>query len=199
MGELGIKSSESRRKILESAVYCLARIGVEKASISAIAEKSGKSRGLVAHYFPKKSELFPTVIRHIVDQFGEGLHKDPDVDSPLFKSVRFNLKFFIQHRDYFSCMILFYYYSAVRPEYRILNTNIIRGTLTRLSKEIAFEKLSRGVTITSETSDRLAEMIQRYLIGALQHHFGSNHGNSADQFSENVVHHVREILQIRED
>lgn len=62
------KGERTRIRILEGAIRCIAIQGIEDLTFQAIADECGISQPLVVHYFKKKDQVFPEVIRHLVER-----------------------------------------------------------------------------------------------------------------------------------
>ncbi len=63
-----IKGSQTKQRILESAIHCLAEHGPSGATFQAIADHCKISQTLVVHYFRKKENVFPDVIDYLVER-----------------------------------------------------------------------------------------------------------------------------------
>ena len=67
------KSGRTRRRILESAMECLARHGYKALSVSQVAEAAGLSRATAIYHFPSRRDLVEALIAHVtrrrVDMF----------------------------------------------------------------------------------------------------------------------------------
>ncbi len=54
---VGANGEETRRRILDAAMRCVAEVGYERATIREIARKAEMTSGSLYHYFPNKTEL----------------------------------------------------------------------------------------------------------------------------------------------
>ncbi|NLA66319.1 MAG: TetR/AcrR family transcriptional regulator [Leucobacter sp.] len=61
------RSRETRVRILESTVDCLAKLGWQATTTSVVAERSGISRGALQHHFPTREELVLAAITHMFE------------------------------------------------------------------------------------------------------------------------------------
>jgi AcrR family transcriptional regulator len=59
---------ETREKILQAAVCCLAEDGYAATTTSRIQERAGVSRGSLLHQFPSRDDLLIAAIQHLCDQ-----------------------------------------------------------------------------------------------------------------------------------
>lgn len=62
------RSRETRRKILESAVHCLATYGWQGATMAVVADHVDISRGALQHHFPTREDLMLAAIDHVAEQ-----------------------------------------------------------------------------------------------------------------------------------
>ncbi|MBR8742084.1 TetR/AcrR family transcriptional regulator [Nocardiopsis sp. MG754419] len=69
------RSRATRARLLDAAVGCLAERGVSGATVGAVAERAGVSRGAAQHHFPTREELLLAALRHMVDGRGEDLRR----------------------------------------------------------------------------------------------------------------------------
>lgn len=60
-----------RQQIVQAAVRCLAKGGVNAFTVSEICAEAGISHGLINHYFPSKEELLITTYHAVADQLGQ--------------------------------------------------------------------------------------------------------------------------------
>ena len=60
-------ADERREALLQAALRCIVRLGVEKSSVRAIAEEAGVSVGLINHHYGSKEALVAAAYRHVAD------------------------------------------------------------------------------------------------------------------------------------
>jgi AcrR family transcriptional regulator len=134
------KGQKTALRILEAAGRCIAQIGAEKTSITAIAQEAKLKRSLIAYHFPKKDEIFFQVMIHIMMQFGQSfLKKRPQYDDPkqdLRALIEAYMDYFQEYPHYFHCYLHCIYMAAVHDRYKILNTKIIRRIVIRIMTKI---------------------------------------------------------------
>jgi AcrR family transcriptional regulator len=63
------KSSETRRRLLDAAVLCLAEIGYAKSTTARIAHYAGVSRGCQTYHFGTRAELLTGAVEHVLQLF----------------------------------------------------------------------------------------------------------------------------------
>lgn len=71
-----------RRTLIEAAIRCLARDGIEGLSVRHICAEAGVSVGLINHHFPNKDALVAAVYRHMSAELGKALRAAVDAAPP---------------------------------------------------------------------------------------------------------------------
>lgn len=69
------RSRATRARLLDAAVGCLAERGAAGATVGAVAERAGVSRGAAQHHFPTREDLFLAALRHMLDHRGAELER----------------------------------------------------------------------------------------------------------------------------
>jgi AcrR family transcriptional regulator len=59
------RSAETRRRILDAAVDCLASLGYAGTTTTEVADRAGVSRGAQLHHFPTRQELVSAAVQHL--------------------------------------------------------------------------------------------------------------------------------------
>ncbi|MFD8478405.1 TetR/AcrR family transcriptional regulator [Kitasatospora sp. NPDC059673] len=59
------RSRATRRRLLEAAVECLAEVGWNGSTVSAVAERAGVTRGAAQHHFRTREDLFTAAVEHV--------------------------------------------------------------------------------------------------------------------------------------
>ncbi len=67
------KSSETRRRVIEAAIACVAGQGLRHATAGRIAERAGISWGGIQHQFGDKEAIFEAVLQQVLDDFSADL------------------------------------------------------------------------------------------------------------------------------
>jgi AcrR family transcriptional regulator len=62
------RSRATRRRLLESAVTCLAEHGWSGSTVTVVAEHAGVSRGAAQHHFPTREDLFTAAVEHVAEE-----------------------------------------------------------------------------------------------------------------------------------
>jgi AcrR family transcriptional regulator len=191
------KGQRTSDRILLAAADCIASIGIERTSITAIAARAKVSRGLVAHYFPVKSRLFKQVMLKIAQEAYTTIEQPPQELSPQEKIVhmfRSNVEFFIENRNFFTCLMLFYYYAGLKSDFKALNTQFNARATSRLI-EYLNEIEVRGAKAKSQINSRMmAESIHRELVGAIQKYFIDHHHLDSQAYVDLCLKAIRHRL-----
>ena len=187
------KGEQTALAILEAAAQCIARIGIEKTSITEIAKKADVSRGLVALYFPKKSKVFKEVVLYIAMQAYKKIESVDVSNSARDKTLhvmRANFEFFLSRPHYFKCFMLFYYYASIDPDFRKLNTEFNDRAINRF---IDLFKLLRPKKSATDIK-RFAEDLHDQLIGSIEKFFTVNHKLSTAAYERRAITALEERL-----
>ncbi len=76
------KSNETRRRVIEAAIACVAEQGLRNATAGRIAERAGISWGGIQHQFGDKEAIFEAVLQQVLDDFSTDLSTiSPERDS----------------------------------------------------------------------------------------------------------------------
>jgi AcrR family transcriptional regulator len=183
------KGELTAEKILDATAHCIATHGIEKSSITRISEEAGVSRGLVAHYFPKKSKIFIRVILHIVEMaYAElgSIKSTPNSRSELREVMTRNLDFFLTRPDYLKCFVLFYYFCGVDRSARSLNTKLT--TTGRKRIEVALK--SAGISRKD-----LARSLHTKMVGAILQFYAVNEGLSRQDFRKRFIDEIEDEIR----
>ena len=67
------RSSDTREKVIQAAIRCIAENGYQKATVTRIADLSGVSWGGIQHQFGSKAAIIQAVLDHTLDEFVVGV------------------------------------------------------------------------------------------------------------------------------
>ncbi|NLU70931.1 TetR/AcrR family transcriptional regulator [Streptomyces sp. HNM0574] len=67
------RSRATRRRLLESAVTCLAEHGWTGSTVTVVAEHAGVSRGAAQHHFPTREDLFTAAVEYVAEERSKAL------------------------------------------------------------------------------------------------------------------------------
>ena len=82
------QTEQMRRRILDSALELFGAGGYDNASVNAICEHAGISKGIVYHYFSGKEELYLSCCRESADRMEEYLRTHPVPEGTLRQKIR---------------------------------------------------------------------------------------------------------------
>jgi len=169
-GLLTPKGRTTYRNIMESAARCVADLGIERTSVTAIAQKAGVSRSLVAHYLPSQNDLLLTIMHHISNVGTEMVTPQDGTQSgedQLLFSVQSNFSFFEKFPHYFSCQLLLYSSSAIREDCRKLNRTIYESFIGRITGYLELSATEKKIEVKKEAIQRFAEQTYSNVDGAM--------------------------------
>ena len=82
------RSRATRRRLLESAVTCLAEHGWSGSTVTVVAEHAGVSRGAAQHHFPTREDLFTAAVEYVAEERSKRLRALPTPSGDLHAAVR---------------------------------------------------------------------------------------------------------------
>jgi AcrR family transcriptional regulator len=92
-------------EILEAARRVFAEKGYYAAKVESIAEAAGVSKGTIYLYYPSKSEIYLSALRHGVQAFHKKIQDELDnldsVEEKIRKFIKVKFTFFHENRDFF--------------------------------------------------------------------------------------------------
>ncbi|MFP8904354.1 MULTISPECIES: TetR/AcrR family transcriptional regulator [Streptomyces] len=62
------RSRATRRRLLQSAVACLAERGWAGSTVAVVAEHAGVTRGAAQHHFPTREDLFTAAVEYVAEE-----------------------------------------------------------------------------------------------------------------------------------
>jgi AcrR family transcriptional regulator len=71
------RSATTREKVIQSVIECIAEEGIQKATASRIAKRSGMTWGAIVHQFGDKDSVFVAVVEHNLEQFALAMLESP--------------------------------------------------------------------------------------------------------------------------
>lgn len=170
------KGKHTAEQILEACAHCIAEIGIEGTSITAVAKRAKVSRSLVAHYFPVKAKLFGQVIDYVSAKAQATVHGDDAAKlSPreqLERLFRRNFDFFGDHASYARCYLLFYYYCGVDAELLRQNSAMVEQAESRIARLLA--------AMGRKAPAALARELHSHLLGTLIKQVSAQKGGAAE-------------------
>jgi AcrR family transcriptional regulator len=77
------RSADTRKRLVDAAISCLARLGYSATTVSLVAEEAKVSRGAMTHQYPAKSDLMLAVVEAVFDQDGRHYNRTVLEKQPL--------------------------------------------------------------------------------------------------------------------
>lgn len=159
------RSVNTRRKLLDATIECIAELGCTGATMDRIVACAGVSRGAQGHHFPTKSLLFQAAMSHMLD----GLVEDLRTQTEHIRATRSDPASVFQHlwNEYFSGRLF-----AVTIELIVASRtdHELRDALTPVTErfhqqvDACFHILNRG----SDRSDRQLDSVVRLTMSLLR-------------------------------
>jgi|GEM_PF-6036836 len=196
------KGQRTSMKILEAAARCVAKIGAEKTSVTAIAEEAGLKRSLIAYHFPKKEEIFFRIMVHIMYSFGlfyRQRRKDNELQA--MQNQKANelplqdiqllagsyLDYFHYYPHYFHCTLHCFYLASINRRYKILNTKILSRIMIRLMGALKRLSVARQQQLSNRELEQIAQIIYSNLIGTVVSYFTLENPGEYQQFKKHCL------------
>jgi len=82
------RSSDTREKVIQAAIRCIAEYGYQQATVTRIADLSGVSWGGIQHQFGNKAAIIQAVLDHTLDEFVMGVQSISTQDDQLETRVK---------------------------------------------------------------------------------------------------------------
>lgn len=185
------KGQKTALRILEAAGRCIAKIGAEKTSITAIAKEAKLKRSLIAYHFPKKDEIFFQVMIHIMMQFGQSfLKKRPQPVDPkqdLRVLIEAYMDYFQEYPHYFHCYLHCIYMASVHERYKVLNTKIIRRIVVRIMSKIKCIVIELKLQPGPLDIEDFAKVIYTNLMGTIMSYYTVENQESYDAYKKRCL------------
>jgi AcrR family transcriptional regulator len=142
------RRAATRRKLLEAAEHLIAERGFEAASLAAIAEEAGVSKGAIYHHFQSKNDLLLALLEA---RFEERIEAIPPIAATAGASATQRL---VQEIPFDRRWNLLFLEFAVRAARDAKFRKKLRGRLARLRRESArgIERFLEAERIESELS-----------------------------------------------
>ena len=194
------KGQKTAIKIIEAAARCIAKIGAEKTSITAIAKEANLKRSIIAYHFPKKEMIFYQVMKHIMMNFGknhlvEKLQKVSTNRESLEVLITTYLDYFYENPHYFRCYLHCFYLASFHEGYKQLNTNIFKRTVSRIAYTARKVAKEVGIVATVEDCESFAHIIYSNLLGIIMSYYTVDHSKSYKVYRNDCI----ELLQTEID
>lgn len=193
------KAQRTQMQIIEAALHCYGKYGIEATDYERIAKRAKVSRPLVQHYFPKNEVLVRTVMTFIRGRFQkycvDAILAETDPEAQLKAYLEATFEWIKKFKSDASVWFLFYYYCSFDKAYRKLNTDLVSQGQTRIAgliRQGIAAKVFRGAK-DSEIEKR-AKLLQNALTGGLVN-AGTEDKMLSFNPSEDVIRHCLEIAR----
>ncbi|MGZ3774026.1 MAG: TetR/AcrR family transcriptional regulator [Bdellovibrio sp.] len=133
--------AKTKTKIIESAMECIADLGLEATTFQAIADKAKISQPLVAYHLKKRENIFIEAFTHLLDTSlvatESSLAEALSPKDKLINYIMVSLQVFRSHAAIPKMYIAFYYLSSFDPTYRKMNDKLKQEATQRILNILA--------------------------------------------------------------
>lgn len=192
------KGQITAQKILEAAARCIAKVGIEKTSVTNIAKEAVLKRSLIAYHFPKKAEIFFKVIGHIAEELMIKRTEMTTGTSGKLKLERVLLSYsdyFYEKNHNFNCFLHFQYLASIDGQYKKLNDQITKNALDVIKAAIQEVLDEEKVQYQEKLVLDFAETLYMRLIGVIMRYYTTNHQFSTDDYQKRYITILREEIK----
>lgn len=192
------KGQQTAQKILEAAARCIAKVGIEKTSVTNIAKEAVLKRSLIAYHFPKKAEIFFKVITHIAEELmvkRTEMTKDTTGKLKLERVLLSYSDYFYDKTHNFNCFLHFQYLASIDSHYKKLNDQITKNALDVIKLAIQEVLNEEKVQYKENLVSDFAEALYMRLIGVIMRYYTTNHQFSTDDYQKRYIHVLREEIK----
>lgn len=192
------KGQVTAQKILEAAARCIAKVGIEKTSVTNIAKEAVLKRSLIAYHFPKKAEIFFKVITHIAEELMVKRTEMTTGTSGRLKLERVLLSYsdyFYEKNHNFNCFLHFQYLASIDGHYKKLNDQITNNALEVIKAAIEEVLAEEKVQFHEKLVLDFSEALYMRLIGVIMRYYTTNHQYSTDDYQKRYITILREEIK----
>lgn len=163
------KAQRRQIEIVDSAIRCYAKYGIERTTFELIANECGISRPLVMHYFPDKEAIFDLSFRYIRAHFQalavEAIQKATSPEQQLRAYILCTFDWVEKSANHAKVWLLIYYYCAIHEEYKKTNTELVSMGHARITALL--ESGKKFKLFKFKNASYTAKMVQTVITGAL--------------------------------
>lgn len=166
------KGQKTKLRLLELAARIIGDEGIENLTVRSLANKAAVSPGLITRYFPKVTDIFPEVVKHVFEEVKKGLPPGETTDPAewFVETARANFRFFVQENMHYNRCL---FYAYIRAEFdrgaglhfhQVVTSSILRGKIQaiRLAEK-------NGLKVDDEFASDFASAYLQRLDGAINH------------------------------
>jgi AcrR family transcriptional regulator len=191
------KSAQTRENIIAAGVKVVATLGIEHATVRAIALEAGVSIGLVSHYIKGQKNLFEVLITEISKNAYIQIENPPTSLSGAEKIIwtfRANFSFFSKRKHEARCFILFYYYACFVPSLKELNVRLINRATDRLENHWREHLHSLTMRQSPMQTRSTATLLHNHLTSSLIKFHSTPQRESPDQALQQILKQLQVLL-----
>ncbi len=193
------KGDMRRIAILESAIECIATIGVESSTLEAIGKKNKMTKAHVAYYYGDRKTIVEAAIKFVVatvQSFTVRHVKEAEDDTQrLTAFVNGTFDWIATYPKHSAVILLLYYYSSYDSFYRRLHSEIRNLGAERLEAVV----LPLLPVSRAKLAPYLGKMIQSIMTGHILDHITTNSPLSLEQLRRKTVKEISELIQVHID
>jgi len=156
-----------RALIVEAAIECIGKLGVEDTHFESIGQRSGMGRAHVKYYFKDRDEIVKAAIEFVATTAQmitlECISRANSPKERLQAFVEGAFRWVESYPEHLPVMGLNYYYCMYRPDYQKLHSQI-RSLGEERARSLLGELLPK---VSSEHRNRAAKAIQNLILGNL--------------------------------
>lgn len=189
------KGDLRRIAILESAIECIATIGVESSTLEAIGKKNKMTKAHVAYYYTDRKTIVEAAVKFVVATVQSftvrHVKEAEDETQHLASFIDGTFDWIATFPKHASVILLLYYYSSYDTFYRRLHTEIRTLGAERITATV----LPLLPTSKAKLAPSLAKMVQSILTGHILDHMTTNSPLSLEQLRKKTHKEVSELIQ----
>ncbi len=197
------KGQERKIEIIKSAIKIIAQKGIEATSFESIGKPIKMSKTHVAYHFKNKEDIIFKAIEYIINQ-GQTLTAQkvlkaaPNTEAQIAAILDSAFEWALKNPDAMGVYLLFFYYSRIHENYRVLQEKIRDTGLDRLDAILkGHPKLSSDDS--TESRKKLASAIQSLIAGSLMYLFTTEKKpspESSDRLLKNCTQQIQNLLKV---
>ena len=159
-----------RQALIDATLHCLARDGVEGASVRRICEEAGVSAGLLRHYFGSKDNLIADTYRHVsrellgpTEGFAEARELAPH--ERLYRAIDVSMRPPIAATDRLKVRLAFWHIAPSNPVVGRAHRRIRADYLKAMTRLVEDAAAADGVTVEAgDLANGLSVMLDGFWI-----------------------------------
>lgn len=189
------KGDVRRARILEAAIQCMAKYGVEKTNFESIGQEAGMLRAHVAYYYPDRDEIIRSAIRFAIATVQhvtvEYVSQSTNPVERLAAFVNGTFAWLEQYPVQMRIILLMYYYGSYDSEFRKIHTAVREVGAKRIDAllEPVVPKLGKPERY------ELAKLVQSILTGHVVDYVSTESARSLEQVRETTLKQIERVIE----